>query len=82
MPIATATWRSYFALVDGKFVTLRVPYPLGFFAKSAEDSSTTPPPGEVPAVGRNRPLDIPPRGGTDPAEGRCFHYGRTHWLDE
>jgi hypothetical protein len=27
---------SYFALVDGKFVTLRVPYPMGFFAKWAE----------------------------------------------
>jgi hypothetical protein len=27
---------SYFALVDGKFVTLRVPYPMTFFAKWAE----------------------------------------------
>ena len=25
-----------FALVDGKFVTIRVPYPMGFFAKWAE----------------------------------------------
>ncbi len=27
---------SYFALVNGKFITLRVPYPMGFFAKWAE----------------------------------------------
>ncbi len=37
VPIATGnTSDSYFALVDGKFVTLRVPYPMGFFAKWAE----------------------------------------------
>ena len=37
VPIATGNMSdSYFALVDGKFVTLRVPYPLGFFAKWAE----------------------------------------------
>ena len=37
VPIATANMsEAYFALVDGKFVTLRVPYPQGFFAKWAE----------------------------------------------
>ena len=37
VPIATGnTSDSYFALVNGKFVTLRVPYPMGFFAKWAE----------------------------------------------
>ncbi|MGH8768475.1 MAG: carboxypeptidase-like regulatory domain-containing protein [Burkholderiales bacterium] len=37
MPIATGnTSDAYFALVDGKFVTLRVPYPMGFFAKWGE----------------------------------------------
>ena len=37
MPIATGnTSDAYFALVDGKFVTLRVPYPMGFFPKWAE----------------------------------------------
>jgi len=37
VPIATGnTSDSYFALVDGRFVTLRVPYPMGFFAKWAE----------------------------------------------
>ena len=37
VPIATGNMSdSYFALVNGKFVTLRVPYPLGFFAKWAE----------------------------------------------
>jgi hypothetical protein len=37
VPIATGNMSdSYFALVNGKFVTLRVPYPLGFFAKWGE----------------------------------------------
>jgi hypothetical protein len=37
VPIATGNMSdSYFALVDGKFVTLRVPYLMGFFAKWAE----------------------------------------------
>ena len=37
VPIATGNMSdSYFALVDGKFVTLRVPYPMGFFAKWGE----------------------------------------------
>ncbi len=37
VPIATGNMSdSYFALVDGKFVTLRVPYPMGFYAKWAE----------------------------------------------
>jgi hypothetical protein len=37
VPFATGNMSdSYFALVDGKFVTIRVPYPLGFFAKWAE----------------------------------------------
>ena len=37
VPIATGNMSdAYFALVDGKFVTLRVPYPMGFFAKWAE----------------------------------------------
>ncbi|MDH5535037.1 MAG: carboxypeptidase-like regulatory domain-containing protein [Betaproteobacteria bacterium] len=37
VPIATGNMSdSYFALVDGKWVTLRVPYPMGFFAKWAE----------------------------------------------
>jgi hypothetical protein len=37
VPIATGnTSDAYFALVDGKFVTLRVPYPMGFFAKWGE----------------------------------------------
>ena len=37
VPIVTGNLNdSYFALVDGKFVTLRVPYPMGFFAKWAE----------------------------------------------
>jgi hypothetical protein len=37
VPIATGnTSDGYFALVDGKFVTLRVPYPMGFFPKWAE----------------------------------------------
>jgi hypothetical protein len=34
VPIATGNLSdAMFALVDGKFVTLRVPYPLGYFAK-------------------------------------------------
>ncbi len=37
VPIATGNMSdSYFALVNGKFVTLRVPYPMGFFAKWSE----------------------------------------------
>jgi hypothetical protein len=37
VPIATGNLSdSYFALVNGKFVTIRVPYPMGFFAKWAE----------------------------------------------
>jgi hypothetical protein len=37
VPIATGNMNeAYLALVDGKFVTLRVPYPQGFFAKWAE----------------------------------------------
>ena len=37
VPIATGnTSDAYFALVGGKFVTLRVPYPMGFFAKWSE----------------------------------------------
>ena len=37
VPIATGNMSdSYFALVDGKWVTLRVPYPMGFFAKWGE----------------------------------------------
>jgi hypothetical protein len=37
VPIATGNMsEAYFALVDGKFVTIRVPYPMGFFAKWAE----------------------------------------------
>ncbi len=37
VPIATGnTSDSYLALVEGKFVTLRVPYPMGFFAKWGE----------------------------------------------
>jgi hypothetical protein len=37
VPIATAnTSDGYHALVDGKFVTLRVPYPMGLFPKWGE----------------------------------------------
>lgn len=37
VPIVTGNLNeSYFALVNGRFVTLRVPYPMGFFAKWAE----------------------------------------------
>ena len=37
VPIATGNMSdSYFALVDGKWVTIRVPYPMGFFAKWSE----------------------------------------------
>jgi hypothetical protein len=37
VPIATGNLSdSYFALVDGKFVTIRVPYPMGFFPKWGE----------------------------------------------
>ena len=37
VPIATGNMSdSYFALVDGKWITLRVPYRMGFFAKWAE----------------------------------------------
>jgi hypothetical protein len=37
VPIVTGNLNdSYYALVDGKFITLRVPYPMGFFAKWAE----------------------------------------------
>ncbi len=37
VPIATGnTSDAYFALVNGKFVTLRVPYPMGFYAKWGE----------------------------------------------
>ena len=37
VPIATGNMSdAYFALVDGRWVTLRVPYPMGFFAKWAE----------------------------------------------
>jgi hypothetical protein len=37
VPIATGNMSdAYFALVDGKFITIRVPYPMGFFAKWAE----------------------------------------------
>jgi hypothetical protein len=37
VPIASGNMSdAYFALVDGKFVTLRVPYPMTFFAKWAE----------------------------------------------
>jgi hypothetical protein len=37
VPIATGNLNdALFALVDGKFVTLRVPYPLGFYAKWAD----------------------------------------------
>ncbi len=37
VPIASGNMSdSYFALVDGKFITIRVPYPMTFFAKWAE----------------------------------------------
>jgi hypothetical protein len=37
VPIVTGNLNdSYFALVNGKFINLRVPYPMGFFAKWAE----------------------------------------------
>ena len=37
VPIATGNMSdAYFALVDGKLVTIRVPYPMGFFAKWGE----------------------------------------------
>jgi len=37
IPIATGNLSdSLFALVDGKWVTLRVPYPMGFFAKGMD----------------------------------------------
>jgi len=37
VPIVTGNMSdSYFALVNGKFITLRVPYPMGFFAKWSE----------------------------------------------
>ena len=37
VPIASGNMSdAYFALVDGKFVTIRVPYPMGFFAKWGE----------------------------------------------
>ena len=37
VPIATGNMNDlYFALVDGKFVTFRVPYPMGFFTKWGE----------------------------------------------
>jgi hypothetical protein len=37
VPIATGNLNdSYLAFVDGKFINLRVPYPMGFFAKWAE----------------------------------------------
>jgi len=37
VPIVTGNMSdAYFALVNGKFVTLRVPYPMGFFAKWSE----------------------------------------------
>jgi hypothetical protein len=37
VPIATGnTSDAYFVLVDGKFLTLRVPYPMGFFPKWGE----------------------------------------------
>jgi hypothetical protein len=37
VPIVTGNLNeSYFALVNGKFVNLRVPYPMGFFAKWGE----------------------------------------------
>ena len=37
VPLATGNMSdSYFALVNGKWVTLRVPYPMGFFAKWGE----------------------------------------------
>ncbi len=37
VPIATGNLSdSYFALVNGKWITIRVPYPMGFFAKWAE----------------------------------------------
>jgi hypothetical protein len=37
VPIASGNMSdAYFALVDGKWVTLRVPYPMGFFAKWSE----------------------------------------------
>jgi hypothetical protein len=37
VPIVTGNLNeSYFALVDGKFINLRVPYPQGFYAKWAE----------------------------------------------
>ena len=37
VPIVTGNLSDgYHALVDGKFITLRVPYPMGFFAKWGE----------------------------------------------
>ncbi len=37
VPIASGNMSdSYFALVDGKWITLRVPYPMGFYAKWSE----------------------------------------------
>jgi hypothetical protein len=38
VPIATGNlFDGVHALVDGKFITLRIPYPLGFYAKGLED---------------------------------------------
>jgi hypothetical protein len=46
LPIATGNlFDGVHALVDGKFVTLRIPYPLGFYAKGMEGRI------DAPAVG-------------------------------
>ena len=54
VPIATGNNSdSLHVLVDGKFIQLRVPYPMGFFAKGSTAASTIPTPaGRAAACGR------------------------------
>ena len=82
MPIATGNFSdSLEALVDGKCVTLRVPYPMGFHAKGLDGRIDDPErrlEGQGPVVGLCRPRALAhrrrqgqrPQGGEIPAASR------------
>ena len=76
VPIATGNMNdALLALVDGKFVVLRVPYPIGYFTEvdgRAHRRSERRLEGQGPVVHLFHAHDVPPRGRQgEPAPGRA-----------
>jgi hypothetical protein len=70
IPIATGNESdSLAALVDGKWIQMRVPYPIGYFAKGMDGASTTPMPDGRAAV-CGPPIPIAPRTHIEGGKGQ------------